>query len=599
VLDGFGHVILRAGKGDDRRALWLRYGRQRGHNHDDILTIGYEGKMRTVLPEIGYYRSDNFRPEWDTNWAVHYCGRIVGDPYYYNRGYCTLFADGPWVRVATACHPEYEVVPPPQIYKLGSNQIMERTVALIDLDEKDSYVVDIFHLKGGTDHYWSFHGPQFEKEAAIVGLKLTKQERGTLAGPEFPYAKSEKWAKENPHLLAWTFLYGVERGGVIKQPWSLDWPLKAHPNIHVRMTALTNSDTEVNLAKGFHPGGGTPFELQWAIQHTRGEKPLHSQFVDIIELYEGPRRLTDIQRLPVQAASAGHLPPVAVQVTAGERTDIVISSRDRRECAAGGVSTDAQFAVWSETNGKLERAYMVGGTFLKKGDVSLQPAAAEWRGRIVAVDYRKSQITVRPAASYPGALVGRYVRLTNDFSDCQHLIKSAANQGDATVLTLDLDPRIGEGPVTAVADGALTSGVRLVLWGKRYYHGKTLTNEDGSVVYRVTDAHGGETVYLDQSKHGVVPAKTLEKQFADMDGDGLKRFVIYDYGVGDEACVPFSVSLRKSGESAWHLETPVDVRLQLPGQKMASIKPGQESEVNDLILKPSGACGVAITVKQR
>lgn len=78
VLDGYGHAILRSGIAEHQRALWLRYGRMYGHMHHDTLTIGYEALRRTLLPEQGYHRGPDFRTEWDMNWAIHYCGRIVG-----------------------------------------------------------------------------------------------------------------------------------------------------------------------------------------------------------------------------------------------------------------------------------------------------------------------------------------------------------------------------------------------------------------------------------------------------------------------------------------------------------------------------------------
>jgi len=93
VRDGFGHVILRSGKKDDQRALWMRYGSMRGHMQHDSLTIGFEALQRTFLPEQGYFRGPDYRTEWDMNWAIHYCGRIVGIPDPDDGGPILAFAD--------------------------------------------------------------------------------------------------------------------------------------------------------------------------------------------------------------------------------------------------------------------------------------------------------------------------------------------------------------------------------------------------------------------------------------------------------------------------------------------------------------------------
>ena len=597
VCDGYGHAILRSGEGDDRRALWIRYGRHRGHAHDDMLTIGWEGKTRKLLPELGYPHSWTFRGPWEGNWATHYCARITGGPKYRSRGHCKLFADGPWARVATAYSPAHQDVKAPEVYKMLPEQVMERTIALIDLNETDSYAVDVFRLAGGTDHYWSFHGPRQASPptplrsgeggninnapdrivwptTAVEGLRPERQKGGTLAGPDIPYGKGGSWVKQNPHLSAFPYLYDVARANA-GDKWSLDWPLEEHPDIHVRMTSLPTGEVEVNLAKGKPPGGGKPYELQWAIAHTAGDAPHHSQFVDVIEVYSGERFVTNIERLAATTDDAGGLPPVALRVSAGDRTDTVICSRESVKCEAGGVTTDASFAVWSERDGALDAAYLVGGKHLKKGDIGIEAAAAEWRGRIAKVDYRNRKVVVQPAAPCPAALVGRYARIANESSDCMHLIEAAQNVGDACELTLELDPRICEGPVVKAQANALTSGVTLQLTGLRYCHGKTLTNEDSSAAYRVSGVTGRQTVWIDPAQHGEVSQETLEKQFGDLEGDGIKRFLVYDYGAGDELRVPTVVSVHRTSAHAWVVETPIEIALTLRNREAVAVKPGR------------------------
>jgi hypothetical protein len=451
---------------------------------------------------------------------------------------------------------------------------MERTVALIDLDDDDSYAVDVFRLTGGTDHYWSFHGPRSEGEAVLAGLEPRKQEKGTLAGPDVPYGQGGDWVKRNPQLGAFPYLYEVARARSDSK-WSLDWALEEYPDIHVRMTSLPSWNTEVNLAKGKPPGGGNPYELQWAITHTSGDAPHRSDSVDVIEVFEGRRSVSDVRRIAATNSDECDFPAVAVEVLRGNRSDTVICGGDARRSEAAGVVTDGDFAVWSETNGALGGAYLVGGQLLKKGDLGIEAEASEWRGQIRSVDYGNRKLTVEPGAPFPAALVGRYVRIANDSSDCTHLIKAAENLGGSCQLTLALDPRICEGPVVDVAKNAVTSGVSLHLTGLRYCHGKTLTNDDGSAVYRVSGVTGRQTVWIDPEKHGNVSAEKLAGQFDDRDGDGIKRLVIYDYGVGDEVSVPMFVSLQRKSSGEWNIETTGKICLTLPGQECVTIEPGQ------------------------
>jgi len=177
--------------------------------------------------------------------------------------------------------------------------------------------------------------------------------------------------------------------------------------------------------------------------------------------------------------------------------------------------------------------------------------------------------------------VGRYVRIRNAGSDCMHLIAGARNQGGACELTLSLDPRLGEGPVAEILEGALRSEVTLQLAGQRYYHGKTLTNEDGSATLRVNGVTGRSVVWVDLPKGGDFAGKGLAELFGDRDGDSIPRFIIYDYGVGDEVSVPTVVSLRRQPDGAWLLEASTEVTVKLPGRRAVTVAPtGGERVLN-------------------
>ncbi|MGD9495292.1 MAG: hypothetical protein AB7Y46_03170 [Armatimonadota bacterium] len=565
VCDGYGHTILRAGSGDDRRAVWIRYGRARGHAHDDMLTIGFEGLRRKLLPELGYPHSWNWRGVWEGNWATHYCTRIEGSQAR-SRGHCTLMADGPWARVTVAAAPAHYDIDPPACYELLPDQRTERMLALIDLDERTSYAVDLTTVRGGSSHWWSFHGPRTEG-VTVEGLELQPQDGGTVAGPDVPYGEGGQWQEEHKDLAALSYMYDVARATTDRR-WALDWPLQGYPQVHVRMTALPLTETAIALAKGKPPGGGKPYELDWAIAHVEGAEPLTSRFLDVIECYEDERPISSIE--PVKAGEGA----VALRVRSGERTDLIVYNPQRAPVEADGVATDGLFAVWREVDGAPEALYLVGGTSLRRGGASLQAEAGQWRGVISAADYPERRVIITPAAAYPTALVGRYVRFTNGMSDCIHLITAAENQGDATVLTLELDPRIGEGPVASAQDGRLVSGTTLYLAGLRYYHGKTLANETGSATYRLSGVTGKESIWIDPERHGSVGAAQLAEQFVDADGDGVNRFLIYDYGVGDETTLTFALSLQRQADGSWRAVTPVSATLSLPGAEPIVLTPG-------------------------
>ena len=65
-----------------------------------------------------------------------------------------------------------------------------------------------------------------------------------------------------------------------------------------------------------------------------------------------------------------------------------------------------------------------------------------------------------------------------------------------------------------------------------------MANEDGSVLYTTAGVTGRRNVHIDRAKHPDATQKVLAQAFRDLDGDGIRRLLIYDYGPGDTVTVP-------------------------------------------------------------
>ena len=552
VLDGFGHVILRSGKAGDQRAFWMRYGSMYGHGHHDGLTIGYEALKRTLLPEQGYNRGPDYRTEWDMNWALHYCGRIVGakdepsDSWGQQGsagGSLRLFADGGWAKMATAGRRHFKTVDPPQLMKLTNDLALKRTIGLIDLGPKHSYCVSIFRLSGGTDHYLSFHGPR--GSAQSHNLKLIPQNAGTLAGPNVHYGQKwdSEWSKKNPHLMMFPFLFDVRRADA-NAAWNVRWDLENYPNVHLRLHGFGNCG-EVALSKGKPPGGGKPYELQWLTRHNSGTTPLATQFVEVLEAYEGEPLISEVRPLTVKTSDTSPQGPVAFQVVSNDRIDTIIhcSNSDVPVTTSNGITMQGAFGVWSEEAGKPKRVFLVGGTKIEKQGRTFAARSQSWTATIESANFFEKKIVVSPAPADSAALVSRYVRITNpQGNDATHrIVASKLLTGDRVELTFEWDPRIAEGPVREVHSDGLTSAVALK-FGGLYYRGKTLSNEDGTSTYKSFGVRTSRA-YINNETHQDVSKSKLTQEFSDRDADKLVRFLIYDYGPGDTITMPTLMSV--------------------------------------------------------
>ena len=538
ILDGYGHAILRSGQGDHQRALWLRYGRIKHHAHQDILTMGLAALKREMLPELGYPQGWTYHGQWAANWGTHYGTHITGlRTTGYGRGALSLFADTPPAQVASAT----------SRWGSGAKQASRtRLTALIDLSETDCYALSVERVRGGTEHRMSFHCP--DGDTTPIGLQLTAQKGGTLLGADAKYGDWSSVRKVDYELSCLAFMYDVQRGradGV----WALDTPLREQDGVHLRTTMIVPGGGELSLAKGRPPQGKKTYEMTWAIVRREGAEPLGSQFLQVIEPYEGKRQVTKIERVKLSGTTKGDFEPLAVRVTSREFVDTIILQGDSPVALAtpDGIECDGEFGFWRERGGTLVAATLAGGTRLRKGDLGVSLPVAAYRGRVKSCDWARRTIVVEPALANPAALVGHHVQVHNAAgSHAAFLIQAAEAVEGGCRLTLPFDPRIGEGFVKGTRDGAVLSATPLRFWNYwRYYAGKTLVNEAGTAAYRLADVDRKMGCVVDEATHGKLAAARLRAEFADADADDRPRFVIYDYGPGDDVTIKHCATLAR------------------------------------------------------
>ena len=526
-LDGFGHAILRSGKGLNQRALWMRYGRTVQHRHPDMLTFGLEAFQGRMLPELGYPQGWTYARSWETNWATHYGTHILGlGTGAFPGGRLALFADGAPAQIAVA---ESEA---------GDRGWRQRTIVLVGLPDGGCYAVTLERVKGGKSHLHSFHGP--DGEATPIGLNLRPQSGGTLLGPDAEYGDDSTIRNVDRELSSFAFLYDVASARP-DSVWGMDFALKGYEGVNLRKMMVYPSDSRLSVAKGKAPGGGArPYEMTWSILQRTGQDPLASQFLYVLEPYEGSAAIRSVERLDLKSRD-GEFPSLALRVKGDTFSDDLIFQVDPGTTATtpDGLTLRGEFGFVRTIQGSTA-AVLANGTLLEQGDVQVSFERSAHTGTIETCDWSRSRITINPAPQSPGDLVGRHLQIHNDGgSHASYTILSARNTGNACEITLDLDPRIGEGFVQSCGDGEIQSHVRLRMASLRgYYAGKTLSNEDGTAVYRLDGVpRRSRKCVIDSSRHGRVSASQLEKEFGDLDGDGLTRYLIYDYGTGDSVTI--------------------------------------------------------------
>jgi len=384
--NGYGLAMFRSGKGDQRRAAWLYYGRNGGHGHKDRLNFGLYYRGMDVLPELGYPEyANSFWPKragWTKNTISH--NTVMVDQRHQEVdwiGRCRLFGTTAGAGVVEVTSPG--VYPGTRDYR--------RTLALVDLSGSESYLVDFFRVDGGEDHVLSFHAG--EGEVTTGGIELIPQEKGTYAGEEIEFGTHFDGAPDGRYEgSGFAYLYGVSRAKAPNSGWWVDWDMVdtwgtrigAAP-VHVRYHALSAAD-EVALAWGDPPLNkpGNPRRLRYVLQRSRGEE-LRSLFASVVEPYSGDRPLlAEAARIDLGLAD-DELTAAAVRVRTKEgRTDLVLSADDPGQLfdLGEGVRAAGRFALVSLRHGQPESVFFVGGTQVELPGGTLKVERSEYAGTV-------------------------------------------------------------------------------------------------------------------------------------------------------------------------------------------------------------------------
>lgn len=362
-------AILRSGEGENARALWLDYDAWYSHGHADCMQIGLFGKRLDLMPDFGYkpvnYGGwDSPKALWYGKTASHDTVVVDGQDQVNGAGETKLWTDGKVFKAVRASGATC----------MGGQQF-DRTVALVDISEKDAYVFDVFRVVGGKDHA-KFTGGYF---GAVTTQGLNLQ-----PAPDYGYG---------------TEMRNFQGDAAAKPGWNVDWKiedrfkyLKPDSDVHFKYTDLT-SGAQASVAEAWISiGPYNSTEQAWIprimTRRQSDKAPLASTFVAVMEPYEKQSGITGIKRLALETPDGQAYPDsfVAVEVALADgRRDIIISADAENPLGlkpARGVlvqkdwnlRTDAELCmVRLSKDSKVEYVSLSNGAFLQVGDFSYKP----------------------------------------------------------------------------------------------------------------------------------------------------------------------------------------------------------------------------------
>ena len=323
-------ALLHSGKGKDRRGAFLDFDSGGRHGHKDGMNIGIFAKGIDMLPDLGYppvHRPGSWGSKyfyWYRSCASHNTvivdgkehrdfafDRIDGkrsDTYLSDSGEMTMFGAGRLIKAVSADDP-----------KIAGVKRFERLLAMIDIDEKDSYFFDVFTVSGGLEHIKLTRGP-------VAELTTNRLEFEPYTPEHDPYGMCFIKEQYQPANKPFTFDDGkkIITNTMIdhapKTGWSASWSLvdkfngyfgDLSENTVLKYYDLTD-DSKVICYDSFydsyyakaasHPEEkimqGHPQMLLSGIAIKReGNAPLDSVFTGIYEPYAGSGFIKNVRRL--------------------------------------------------------------------------------------------------------------------------------------------------------------------------------------------------------------------------------------------------------------------------------------------------------------
>lgn len=299
--------ILRSGECAASRALWLHYDAGGRHSHRDGMNLGLFAKGMDLLPELGYPPVQfggwsSPRANWYKMTAGHNTVVVDGRDQQDAAGRTTLWADGERFRAIRVSAPE--------LY--GIDQY-ERTAMLVDVSDEDAYVVDIFRVRGGTDHAKFLHSGF--GEIAVDGVDLA---------PAADYGHG-------------TEMRNFRGAKSVAPGWSVDWRLEDRhesgpgEEVHLRYVDLTEGAdayaAEAWVSLGYDAKNAEAWVPRLMVRRS-GEDPLVSTFMCVLEPYIGMPAIDGIRRLPLETADGEPCSDsdVAVEVSLADgRKDLIVA----------------------------------------------------------------------------------------------------------------------------------------------------------------------------------------------------------------------------------------------------------------------------------
>jgi len=582
--------ILEAGVEHDdyrlRRALAIRVGLGWGHHHNDGLDLQIYAHGTMATCDAG--QRPGYSQPADRSTRMHNLVEVDGyatGGEWFGHAWIPTLADTNGARYTLV--KSYASPYQPQV------TLRDRQCALIDVGDEpapvrlpleqclpgkplpavektpDTYVFDVFRTRGGKRHTYSFQ--------ANLSDQVTDNAENPVGQDALPPKDKDYLAKmagritagDAPdHFMATFRIHGKQIAGDLgknAEAGADEYFTRLHilgeKGARVMQASLNCTKWKYLIPRVFVQHRGPQDDDKQATG------ALETAFAAIIEPYVKTPFIASVERPAIPENATGAPQAVALVVkTTGGQTDLCFADGEPGAQRTVGEATVAgEFCYLSRDGKGLRQATLARGTILRAADILLAPSRSEYQGRVTAADYRAKTMT-----------------LDGDWPTVN---------GTRTVFTLEVGMPEHMTAYTAAAVKPGGKGAQVdLLRGADFYLGSVLAiDEATNTVYCNLSAgigHEGVGVTPGMVKSWVASNAEATKFWrADYLGgsrsagkfgfklDGpkatfadfgeLKKFRLWEYGVGDTVCHATCVSLRRLADGTFAVQGDVDAKIGL------------------------------------
>ena len=542
-LAGYGLAILQNENRENPIAASLFYGRFFGHSHLDKMHLDIFAQNCAMIPDFGYPETANStdprRFGFFSHTMSHNTVMVDARKQANGRGRCLAYDTGP------VC--QYVEAQNDNVY--GQCELYRRSVAMVEVAPGQAYFIDIFRIKGGTQHDWLVHGSHADIESDL-GLSEPRK-AGTLAGPDVKYGyfyDDEKLGAVPYGTVSYggyngsgfQFLYNVQQAA-LKSGAYAKWNFITsgdravgvmHGNEGAFLKAfLIGQDEEVFVCDGKPQQNqrGTPESVKFLVRRRTGED-LESAFITVFEPGAHEDMIASVTRLDTDSDD---LVALKIALNSGE-THYYFNATEPVEDVAveeGIVFSGRVGYLALDDQGEVEKAYLYNASMISKGNWKLEaepPAATT----IASCDYEKNSVTLADPVLANRNTIGSTVIINSGRYGTTFVVKGV--EGADTLLFGDQEPILSRAVVREVKTEA-----KEILTPTTLYFVEPSTHLVSEAFVPVTRVAAKRTGAIS------IEDNISAAQLPDADGDGTIRAYIMEYGPGDTVQIPSSLRYQR------------------------------------------------------